>query len=119
MVDVWFLINNSANYPSTQIFTTTWEHSNMSNSTKHSANSSNPSTSRRTQRDNFTIIIDSREQTPWDFTNGPECERGTLSTGDYSIKGLEDFIAIERKELEDFIGCCGRQRDRLWAICQV
>lgn len=83
----------------------------MSNSTKHSANSSNP-TARRTQRDNFTIIIDSREQTPWDFTNGPECERGTLSTGDYSIKGLEDYIAIERKELEDFIACCGRQRDR-------
>ena len=66
----------------------------------------------RTPRDTFTILVDSREQTPWNFSSETDCERATLSTGDYSIKGLEDYIAIERKVLEDFIGCCGKQRDR-------
>ena len=39
-------------------------------------------------------------------------ERGTLATGDYSIRGLERHVAIERKELSDLVACCGRERDR-------
>ena len=32
-------------------------------------------------------------------------ERGSLVTGDYSIKGLERFIAIERKSPDDLVAC--------------
>ena len=40
-------------------------------------------------------------------------ERGTLVTGDYSVKGLERFIAIERKSPDDLVGCLkGQHRER-------
>lgn len=58
-----------------------------------------------------TVVIDSREQRPWQFQNLPS-EQGTLSTGDYSVKGLEHLVAIERKSLDDLLGCVGRERDR-------
>jgi len=51
----------------------------------------------------LTIITDTREQAPLSFTL--PTERGTLTTGDYSIKGLERFIAIERKSPDDLVGC--------------
>lgn len=59
----------------------------------------------------FTIVIDTREQTPFHFDGWPT-QRGTLKTGDYSIVGLEDSAAIERKSLQDLIGCIGGERDR-------
>ncbi len=55
------------------------------------------------------IKIDSREQKPYKFENS---ETGALNIGDYSICGLEDCIAIERKELNDLIGCLTTGRDR-------
>lgn len=58
-----------------------------------------------------SIIIDSREQQPWKFENLPT-ETGTLDTGDYSIRGLEHLVAVERKSLPDLLACCGRHRDR-------
>ena len=58
-----------------------------------------------------TIIIDSREQLPFVFANLPS-EPGTLDTGDYSIRGLEHRVTVERKSLEDLLACCGRDRDR-------
>lgn len=57
------------------------------------------------------IVIDTREQRPWDLAPLPTV-RGTLQSGDYSLLGFEDRIAIERKSLEDFIGCCTGSRDR-------
>ncbi len=49
------------------------------------------------------IIVDTREQQPFSF---PEdqfiTEFAKLDQGDYSIKGFESIIAIERKSLEDF-----------------
>ena len=59
----------------------------------------------------LTAIIDTREQMPWDL-NPMQCETGTLSVGDYSLKGLESVIAIERKSLDDFVSCCGAERER-------
>lgn len=53
--------------------------------------------------EDLTIIIDTREQDPLTFSLSTE--RGTLTTGDYSIKGLESFIAIERKSPDDLVGC--------------
>ncbi len=58
-----------------------------------------------------TIIVDSREQNPLRFDSLP-VRVGTLDTGDYSIAGLEHFIAVERKSLDDLLACIGRERDR-------
>ena len=72
----------------------------------------------------FTIIIDSREQRPWLFASikgdakyGHKrieipTEWGTLKQGDYSIKGMETIVAIERKSLADAFGSCGQGRGR-------
>ena len=57
------------------------------------------------------VLVDSREQRPWSFEN-LETERGTLDTGDYSIRGLTHLVAVERKSLDDLLGCIGRDRDR-------
>ena len=56
------------------------------------------------------IKIDTREQQPYKFEN--PSEEGTIPIGDYSITGLENHIAIERKELNDLIGCLTADRDR-------
>lgn len=61
--------------------------------------------------DDITVIIDTREQTPWDMSP-LKTEKGTLETGDYTIKGLEHVIAIERKSLGDLLGCIGQSRER-------
>ena len=58
-----------------------------------------------------TIIVDSREQTPLVFSLFAS-EVGTLQTGDYSLKGLEDSITIERKSIADLIGSLTSGRER-------
>lgn len=59
------------------------------------------------------VVVDTREQLPYRFDgSGVDLERGKLDQGDYSVRGLSDRCAIERKTLEDFIGCCGRERAR-------
>ena len=60
------------------------------------------------------ILIDTREQLPFTF-NGYEVdpEPAALPVGDYSLPGFEDKAAVERKSLEDLIGCLmGSNRDR-------
>tara|TARA_Y100000385_G_scaffold69945_1_gene70172 strand:- start:14478 stop:14957 length:480 start_codon:yes stop_codon:yes gene_type:complete len=46
---------------------------------------------------NITIIVDTREQQPWDFDNYAVAHT-KLDTGDYSIEGMEEVITIERKK---------------------
>lgn len=58
-----------------------------------------------------TAIIDTREQNRLDLAP-LRTQLGTLPTGDYSVKGLEHYIAIERKSLSDLVGCIGRERER-------
>jgi len=59
------------------------------------------------------IVIDSREQTPLEFTR-LQSIRGALITGDYSIVGLEELFAVERKSIADLVACCmGENRQRL------
>lgn len=58
-----------------------------------------------------TLIVDSREQDPLVFQKLPT-ERGTLQTGDYSIKGCEDLFAVERKSIADLVGSVTTERDR-------
>lgn len=54
----------------------------------------------------ITIIEDSREQTPLDFSGfrGVESIRQGLKTGDYSVQGYEDKLCFERKSVQDLVG---------------
>jgi DNA excision repair protein ERCC-4 len=61
------------------------------------------------------IIRDTREQRGWDFaciTPPPQVVVATLASGDYSLLGLENSVAIERKGLSDLFGTFGQGRDR-------
>jgi len=60
----------------------------------------------------MTIIIDTAEKTPFQFGNGVKTESAHMATGDYSIKGLERFVSIERKSLSDLIRCVSTDRER-------
>lgn len=47
-------------------------------------------------KDPFTIIVDTREQTPWEFGFHTTSKK-KLDTGDYSMEGFESLFTIERK----------------------
>jgi hypothetical protein len=69
----------------------------------------------------FTVQVDTREQRPYVFSNmrtnkdkgekliAVPVEFSSLDTGDYSIIGLSDRIAIERKSKEDLFGSVARR----------
>jgi ERCC4-type nuclease len=46
--------------------------------------------------DEFTIIVDTREQMPWEFGYHVTSKR-KLDTGDYTMEGFESIFTIERK----------------------
>lgn len=48
----------------------------------------------------FTVVCDTREQKPFLFP-GIATVRATLKTGDYSLRGFEDRITVERKNYQD------------------
>jgi hypothetical protein len=53
------------------------------------------------------ITIDTREQRPWAFPpDRAVCTVQTLVTGDYALTGDAGYC-IERKSLDDFVGCLG------------
>lgn len=58
------------------------------------------------------IIQDSREQTPLQFSPEVQVEIGALKVGDYTLRGLEDHMAFERKSLPDLLGSLGKERER-------
>lgn len=58
-----------------------------------------------------TIVIDSREQILLNFTRF-ESERGTLQTGDYSIRGMELRFSVERKSIADAVASLTTGRER-------
>lgn len=72
----------------------------------------------------FTVVVDTREQLPWTFAGvSADADRGGgnlvvpvvvagLPAGDYSIRGFETRIAVERKSLCDLYGTVGQGRDR-------
>ena len=64
-----------------------------------------------------TIIVDSREQSPYHFTNiSPwsivPLSHVALATGDYSLIGYQSRITIERKSISDFLGSISAGRER-------
>jgi DNA excision repair protein ERCC-4 len=63
----------------------------------------------------MVIIRDTREQNGYDFaclSPKPQVKVATLTTGDYSLEGLEDQVTVERKSLADAFGTIGGQRER-------
>lgn len=49
-----------------------------------------------------TIIVDTREKDPWKFTNRRAVILPSkLDWGDYSIRGMQSAVAVERKSVED------------------
>jgi ERCC4-type nuclease len=66
-----------------------------------------------------TLIIDTREKTPWDFEGDDEfeaIEHTKLDGGDYSIKGMEHLIVIERKaNADELFNNFTQNKDRIYA----
>ncbi len=59
----------------------------------------------------FTVVVDSREKTPYRLAGIPQVVK-KLEFADYSVKGFENKVSIERKNLEDFYGSIGKDRAR-------
>lgn len=64
---------------------------------------------RRGKMTDLHVIIDTREQMPYVF---PRASRGTLRTGDYSVRGLESEVCVERKSKADIYQSLSRARAR-------
>ena len=63
--------------------------------------------------DRPVIIIDTREQEPFEFdTESVEVLDKALPTGDYSLAGYENLVCIERKSLPDYVQSVIMQRVR-------
>lgn len=72
----------------------------------------------------YPIIVDTREQAPYSFAGiqsdakegggnyAVEVHRRGLGSGDYSVAGLEEIVAVERKSLQDLYGTIGQGRER-------
>ena len=61
----------------------------------------------------ITIIIDTREQEEYSFDSRLVATiRRALPAGDYSVAGLENTIAVERKSLDDFVSTVIHSRER-------
>lgn len=65
----------------------------------------------------IVAVVDTREQLPHDLAP-LAMVTDTLKTGDYSVRGLEHIVAIERKSLPDFLACVGVERERFEACVQ-
>ncbi len=75
-------------------------------------------TSKRSALDGLVILRDTREQAPLQFSPEVKVEVVTLSTGDYSLAGFSDRVAIERKSLPDLVACVGPERERFLDCCR-
>lgn len=73
-------------------------------------------TTARTYSATMKVIVDTREQQPWSFEGQPGITtiRRKLDAGDYSVEGLENRVAIERKSLNDWVNTVMRSRTRFY-----
>lgn len=60
---------------------------------------------------NVVAIIDTREQNPLNLSPLTTVT-DSLTTGDYALAACPDVCRIERKSLQDLIGCVGNDRER-------
>jgi ERCC4-type nuclease len=73
------------------------------------------------------LLVDTREQHPFDFSRFEAwfggIEKKALQLGDYSIAGMEDICAVERKDLSDLVHSLTAERSvfvhRLRRMAQV
>lgn len=65
-------------------------------------------------KQSFTIVVDTREQHPYTFS---DMVSRKLDHGDYSVSGLERFVAIERKSMQDLHGSFTHGRARFEREC--
>lgn len=75
-------------------------------------------TSKHSSREGLVILRDTREQAPLRFSPEVKVEVVTLPTGDYSLAGFSDRVAIERKSLPDLVACVGPERERFLDCCR-
>ncbi len=68
------------------------------------------------QPSDITAIIDQKEQLPYDLSPLKSI-RGTMSTADYTVLGLEHHVAVERKSCADFLSVVGGGRERFDREC--
>ena len=61
--------------------------------------------------DEVVVVVDNREQLPWNLSP-LRMVAGTLQSGDYGLHAAPDLAAIERKSLDDLLGCITSGRDR-------
>ncbi len=69
------------------------------------------------------VLVDTREQHPFPLrANHPNWidgeERIALKTGDYTVKGMERLLALERKSLPDLVSCTVTYRQRFLSACE-
>jgi len=68
------------------------------------------------------VLIDTREQTPFDFSDYPNWIAGqreaSLPTGDYTVVGMESVMALERKSLNDLVSTLMHNRERFIRECE-
>lgn len=62
----------------------------------------------------LTVLVDTREQTPWAFSSGVATLRASLPSGDYSLPGLTEKVALERKSFADLAHSLTSARDRFF-----
>ena len=69
-----------------------------------------------------TILVDTREKLPFDFTNHSNWIGNTVSqklkAGDYSVQGMEHLLAFERKSLTDLISTLMHNRATFFKSCE-
>lgn len=67
-------------------------------------------------------LVDTREQAPFTFVNHQNWikseRRATLPVADYSVEGMEDILALERKSLQDLVITLTTQRERFFRMCE-
>ena len=68
------------------------------------------------------VVIDNRERLPYTFQppryEGVNVEFGTLQTADYTLAGLQDYIGLERKTIDDLAGTLTAGRERFTRECE-
>ena len=79
--------------------------------TKMEVKKKTPSPGRAKKRAPPAIVVDVREKHPYFFKDTPTIRRW-IPTGDYTLDGFDERIAIERKSPEDAYGSVGQSRDR-------
>ena len=60
----------------------------------------------------FSVALDTREQIVGPIPLAVPVVVKTLPMGDLSVVGFEDRVAIDRKQLGDFIGCVTHEKER-------